>query len=235
LIDYLDPRCRPSNLDGYGNVSLLLAAVRRALPHFRGKVLDVGCGTMPYKSLIVSQAAVTELVGVDLPTDSYTPDIEWDGVTLPLPDNSVDSAMMTEVLEHCPDAGAVLKEVSRVLRPGGFIFLTVPFIWPMHDVPYDEFRYTAFSLRRLMVDAGFAQPQIEGTGGANAMLAVILGLWVRRRPISSRVHLVTRPLFSFLLWPLVWVLMRTDRRPTELGESTLIVGLSAMARKPFVS
>jgi SAM-dependent methyltransferase len=144
----------------------------------------------------------------------------------------VDSALLTEVLEHCPDPEIVLREVCRVLRPGGFLFLTVPFIWPIHDVPNDEFRYTPFSLVRLLESAGFANPFIEATGGRHAMLAVTLGLWVRRRELTSRIHVVTKTVLSVLLWPIIWLLMKIDQRPRQLGESTLLVGLSVSVNKP---
>jgi SAM-dependent methyltransferase len=234
MIDYLAPKCRPSTLDNYANVRLLLGAVRRALCNFKGEVLDVGCGRMPYKSLILSEPSrATHCIGLDLPANDYgSPDLVWDGRTIPLPDSSVDGAILTEVLEHCPDAEVVLREVLRVLRPGGFLFLTVPFIWPIHDVPYDEFRYTPFSLRRILENVGFPNPSIEATGGRHATLAVILGLWVRRRPLTSRVHLVTKALLSVLLWPIVWLLMKIDERPEELTESTLFVGLSSSVYKP---
>jgi SAM-dependent methyltransferase len=233
MIDYLSPRCRPSTLDGYGNVSLLLAAVRRALPRFKGEVLDVGCGSMPYKSLILAPPSqAVRVTGLDLAGDKYSPDLVWDGKAIPLPDASVDSAMLTEVLEHCPEPGNVLREVARVMRPGGFLFLTVPFIWPIHEVPHDEFRYTPYSLRRILEDTGFDQIEIEATGGRHAMLGVVLGLCVRRRgPITSRAHLVVRKVLSVLLWPVVWLLIKIDRRPAELGESTLLVGLSATASR----
>lgn len=235
MIDYLAPQCRPSTLDSYANVRLLLGAVERALGQFKGEVLDVGCGHMPYKSLILSaRSRATRCIGVDLPSQTYQqPDLLWDGKTIPLPDGSVDSAMLTEVLEHCPDAQAVLQEVHRVLRPGGFLFLTVPFIWPIHEVPYDEFRYTPYSLRRILEEVGFQNPEIEATGGRHAMLAVTLGLWVRRRELTSRVHILTKAALSLLLWPLIWMLVRMDHRPEKLGESTLLVGLSATANKPL--
>ena len=234
MINYLAPQCRPSTLDSYGNVCLLLGAVQRALGNFRGEVLDVGCGRMPYKSLILcAPSRATRYIGLDLPTDNYdAPDLSWDGLTIPLPDCSVDSTMLTEVLEHCPEAEAVLREVRRVLRPGGFLFLTVPFIWPIHCVPYDEFRYTPFSLHRILESVGFPNPSIEATGGRHAVLAVILGLWVRRRPLTSRVHVVTKAVVSFLLAPVIWLLMKMDKRPEQLAENTLFVGLSVSVHKP---
>jgi SAM-dependent methyltransferase len=234
MIDYLSPQCRPSTLDSYGNVHLILGALQRELSKVKGAVLDVGCGRMPYKPLILSEPSrATKYVGLDIPNGHYTtPDLVWDGKSIPLPDCSVDTAILTEVLEHCPDGAAVLREVYRVLRPNGFLFLTVPFVWPIHCVPYDEFRYTPFSLRRILEDVGFSGPSIEATGGRHAVLAVILGLWVRRRPLTSRVHLVTKVVLSCLLWPLIWALVEIDKRPKTLEESTLFVGLSVSVHKP---
>ncbi len=236
MIDYLKPKCTASTIDGYTNVTLLLNSVKRVVDRFSGTLLDIGCGHMPYRSLILEQSTkVTGYKGMDLyetgsPYDP--PDVIWDGSTIPLPDNSVDSALMTEVLEHCPNALRVLQESFRVLKPGGFLFVTVPFIWPMHDVPYDEFRYTAYSLRRFYQQVGFENIVIEGTGGRHAVLATTLGLWARRRPLTSRVHVVTKKLFSILLVPIIRLLTSLDERPTELGESTLVVGLCVTANKP---
>ena len=111
------------------------------------------------------------------------------------------------------------------------MFLTVPFIWPIHTVPHDEFRYTPFALRRLLDQAGFRNPIIEATGGRHAVLALTLGLWVRRRPLTSRVHVVTRAVLSSLTWPIIWLLLKMDTCPQEFEESTMIVGLSAKAFK----
>ena len=232
---YLQPPCRPSTLDSFGNRRLILAALTAALPGFSGTVLDVGCGHKPYKPLLLSPPSrATRYIGLDLPDNCYSqPDIEWDGHTIPLADASVDSCLFTEVLEHCPDGAAVLGEVWRVLKPGGYLFLTVPFIWPIHTVPHDEYRYTPFSLKRLLHGAGFLITDMKATGGRNAVLSIMLGLWVRRRPLTSRVHLVTKPLLSFLLWPIIWWLLHKDVPPSEFSESALIVGLSAAARKPL--
>jgi len=230
---YLAPPCRPSTLDSFGNRRLLLRALKEALANFKGRLLDVGCGHQPYRSLLLAPPSqATEYIGMDLPDNLYQPpDLPWNGQRIPLDDASVDSALLTEVLEHCPDPEAVLGEVARVLKPGGFMFLTVPFIWPIHTVPHDEFRYTPFALRRLLERTGFQNPVIEATGGRHAVLALTLGLWVRRRPLTSRVHVVTRAVLSILLWPVTCLLLKMDNRPPEFEESTMIVGLSAQAFK----
>jgi SAM-dependent methyltransferase len=230
---YLAQPCRPSTLDSFGNRRLILAALQASLPHFSGVVLDVGCGHKPYKNLVLSSPSRAEhYIGLDLPDNIYgTPDLKWNGKKIPLEEDATDSVLLTEVLEHCPNPLEVLMEVRRVLKPGGFLFLTVPFIWPIHTVPHDEYRYTPFALRRIIEQAGFPNPKIEATGGRHAVLALTLGLWVRRRPINSRGHVVVRAILSLVLWPVIWLLLKLDKRP-EFEESAMIVGLSASAFKP---
>jgi SAM-dependent methyltransferase len=160
----------------------LLEAVNWAAPRFKGRLLDVGCGSMPYREYLQGlNPGIREYIGVDLPQSGYgKPDVEWDGITLPFPDGHADCAMATEVLEHCPQPQQVLSEIRRVLRPGGKLFLTVPFLWPLHCVPHDEYRYTPFSLQRLLDGAGFTDIELQSTGGYNRALASVLCLYFGR-------------------------------------------------------
>ena len=88
--------------------------------------------------------------------------------------------MATEVLEHCPEPQVIINEVYRVLEDKAVFFMTVPFIWNLHEVPYDEYRYTPFALKRLLQNAGFRQIDIKAHGGWNASLALMLAMWCRR-------------------------------------------------------
>jgi len=64
------------------------------------------------------------------------------------------------------------------------------------------------------------------------VLALTLGLWVRRRPLTSRIHVVAKALLSLALCPVIWLLLKMDKPPERFEESTMIVGLSASAHKP---
>jgi hypothetical protein len=121
-----------------------------------------------------------------------------------------------------------MREIFRVLSPGGFVFFTVPFVWPLHDAPHDEYRYTPYALRRHLEAAGFRVARLEALGGWNASLAQLLGLWARRRPMPKPL----RSVVSFLLWPIVWLLHVTDRRPDEFGNAVMYTGLAGRAEKP---
>ena len=121
-----------------------------------------------------------------------------------------------------------MRETLRVLRPGGLLFFTVPFLWPLHDVPFDEYRYTPFALERHLQRAGFANVTLRALGGWDASVAQMIGLWVRRRPMSA----VRRAILSTCAVPIVRYLLAVDRPSPQFGESTMITGIAGTARKP---
>ena len=127
---------------------------------FEGELLDIGCGKMPYKKYILEHSRVTNYVGLDIEQAlvydaKLKPDHTWDGKIMPFENESFNCTFGTEVLEHCPEPEIVLKEVHRVLKPNGIFFFTVPFLWNLHEVPHDEYRYTPFSLERHLKNSGF--------------------------------------------------------------------------------
>lgn len=227
---YLTPRLTARNMDLYLVRRSILRALNETLSRFSGTFLDVGCGHMPYISTILSAPSHVDMyIGLDIRSDIYTKlDVEWDGKVMPFSTDTIDCAMATEVLEHCPKPDIVLAEVLRVLRPGGLFFLTVPFIWPLHDVPYDEYRYTPFALERLLRNAGFGEIELQALGGWDASLAQMIGLWARRRPMSRFLRAILLstaiPFYAYLVWH--------DSRPITYSESTMITGISGTAIKP---
>ena len=149
---FVHPEWGPYSIDSHHLRVSILKAVQDALPLFHGTILDVGCGEMPYRDLLLeAPSRATRYIGLDLAGTAYSrhqPDVFWNGAVIPLRDASVESALATEVLEHCPEPLRTLSEIHRVLKPGGVLLITVPFLWPIHDPPYDEYRYTPFSLER---------------------------------------------------------------------------------------
>jgi SAM-dependent methyltransferase len=221
-----------TTLDSYLAKRSLLEQVTKRRADFSGTLLDIGCGDMPYKALLTREPSrISRYLGLDLAVNDYSKagvDLFWDGRTIPLPDESVDCAIATEVLEHCPDPTSVLKETLRVLRPGGLLFVTVPFLWPLHDVPHDEYRYTPFALTRHLEAAGYRDVRLEALGGWDASLGQMIGLWVRRRPMRKSL----RTILSLLAAPVVKVLIALDRPPSPFGERQMITGLAGTAKKP---
>jgi SAM-dependent methyltransferase len=231
--EFIEIRLRPATMFYYTPRTGILRAVSEAAAGFRGVVLDVGCGFMPYREIIESNEQVERYVGMDLAGSelygSVEPDLIWQGNAIPLDDASVDGLMATEFLEHHSDPQTVLAEFLRVLRPGGVLFATVPFIWNLHEIPHDEYRYTPYSLRRVIEGAGFADVEIRGLGGWHAALAQMIGLWITFASLPGAL----RPLVRISLFPLFALLIKMDRRPNEFdgGPNSMFTGLSVSARR----
>lgn len=183
------------------------------LHEFRGVVLDVGCGRMRYKPNILSEKKVTQYVGLDLvesDTFKYTvkPDVSWDGITMPLADNSIDTAVCFEVLEHCDDPSIVVRETFRVLKPGATVFFHTPFLYQLHGIPYDFQRLTPFGIEKLFRDAGFSQVHTEASGSIDSSLGQMIAMWILHRPMSLWARRILRRLFV----PIYRTLLRWDAK-----------------------
>ena len=208
----------------------ILTKLKAALPFFSGTLLDVGCGHMPYKSAVLGADGVSNYIGMDLSDNrSYAnkPDINWDGVVIPLGDGTVDCALATEVLEHCPYPEETLTEIRRVLKPEGVLFITVPFIWMLHETPYDEYRYTPFALKRIVEASGFKVIELSALGGWNASLAQFIANWL----YYSEGNRLLRRVGKVLFFPIFKSLIRHDKTPREFQTGQMINGLSCLARR----
>lgn len=177
------------DLPGYKSLShsryltyqTLIADLEEQLATLEGKVIDVGCGVQPYRRFLGPK--VTEHVGVDRLGAFAQPDLEGDALNLPVPDGSFDAALSTQVLEHVPDPTLALKELARVLRPGGTLILTCPGTWPHHEEPYDFYRYTRFGLEHLLAGAGFRVVELKPQGGTWATIGQMICLEITRWPL----------------------------------------------------
>ncbi len=120
-----------------------------------GRTLDVGCGSKPYEQLYHS----TEYVGLeyDTPQNRASKEAEYfyNGDTFPFEDGSFDSLVANQVFEHVFNPEQFLDEMFRVLKPGGMLLMTIPFVWDEHEQPYDFARYSSFGIRCLLEDHGF--------------------------------------------------------------------------------
>lgn len=199
--------------------------IAKSLP-YRGRVIDLGCGTSPYKKVILDVA--DEYVGVDWEYsfhDQSNVDVFADLTRrLPFEDNHADTVVAFQVMEHLPEPTFFLAECWRILRPSGRLFITVPFMWHVHEAPHDYFRYTRYGLRYILEKNGFAEIEVrENTG--------FWQMWVLK--FNYHTTRFARGPLAYLWAPVWWlgqtlspVLDRYDKSPQET------VSYTVTARKP---
>lgn len=198
----------------YLTILMLEQSLRQCAPYARGQLLDVGCGQRPYEKTFFSGAQ--KYTGCDYLSDRSRPDVVCSALDLTFPDNAFDTVTSTEVLEHVPDPLRALREMQRVLKPGGHLILSTPMYWPRHEVPYDFFRYPYDGMLHLVQESGFELVKIFNRGRSYAFLGQAIQ---HVHPVRWRgfVWLVNR----FFLW--------CDR---HLHHDALSLGWTVIARKP---
>ena len=168
----------------------------------RGQLIDLGCGRMPYRAALLP--LVEDYDGLDpFPrSDQVRYTCSMTDMT-EVPDASYDSAICLEVLEHVPDPAAALRETARILKPGGWLVLSVPHLSRLHDEPHDYFRYTSHGLCRLLESSGFEVVELQVKGGlfgflshqfSTLLLTTVWGVPLLRDLVYAlNAWLVTRP------------------------------------------
>lgn len=137
------------------------------------RVLDASAGTRPFASMFGRQ----HYQSCDVPGGFYKGkhDFECYLEAIPKPDASYDAIVLTQVLEHVPNPEKVLKELARVMRPGGKLLLSVPLNGPLHGEPWHFFHFTHFGLAQLAINTGWRVASCEKIGGAFWLIGKRLG------------------------------------------------------------
>jgi len=127
----------------------------------KGILLDLGCGQQPYQSIY--KGLFKQVVTGDSELRSRI-NARLSSVALPFRDNSFDVVLISEVIEHIDEVSLTLSEISRILRPGGHLFITWPFMWPLHELPRDYTRFTEYGMERLLANSGLQIENLERRG-----------------------------------------------------------------------
>lgn len=195
--------------------------VAQSLP-YQGLVIDLGCGTAPYKEDILNIAE--EYIGVDWENSLHNQtnvDIFANICEkLPFDDGYADTVTSFQVLEHLAEPHFFLSECYRILKSGGRIFITVPFMWHVHEEPHDYFRYTKYGLEYLLNKSGFVDIEIKENTGFWQM-------WI----LKFNYHTLRfAPGFLRYFWIPIWwigqiispILDKYDKHPQETGSYTVL-------------
>lgn len=168
------------------------------------RVLDVGSGNCNIKDFL---AADNYVVRLDYPSTSshysLLPDVYADGCTLPFKNDTFDCVILLEVLEHIDKPSVALSEIQRVLKGGGKLLLSVPFCYPIHDVPYDYFRYSKYGIQYLLNISNLSCSIIMETVNPFVtifqLVNLVLLLTVKKLEETSRLLAL---LFAFAAYPM---------------------------------
>jgi SAM-dependent methyltransferase len=217
------------------------AAVGEFLAHHKhlihGRLLDAGAGNQPYKEWY--EPLVTDAISVDAaPIEGLDALALVD--RLPFGEKTFDVVLATEVLEHVDDAEVACSELLRVLKPGGHVIVTVPYLYPTHEAPYDYRRFTHFGLQKLLERRGFDDVQVFAKGGGGTLVAhyVVLAS-TRAAQLAGRIGRAegdsAEPQWvrKLIAWPQHAMLRKRQVSMPVTGTSTRIsLGYMAVARRP---
>ena len=133
----------------------------------RGDVLDFGAGSGKQAKLAKVRATTSATLDID---PALHPDIVGDVLDPPIPDNSYDTIISNQVMEHVEKPWMMIHHIARILRPGGMCILSAPFMAPFHANPTDFFRFTEQGMRSLCEKEGLEIVLCTKHGGYFASL-----------------------------------------------------------------
>jgi SAM-dependent methyltransferase len=151
------------------NLSLYRALRAAAREHVHGRLLDAGAGRMAYRAMLEEFAESYE--GLDLADSTGRLDHVADLQATGLPDDAYDTVFCTQVLQHLPEPEKAIREMARVLKPGGKAVISVPHLVWMHNEPHDYWRFTRYGMGHLLEKAGLRVVSAEPVGGLICFLA----------------------------------------------------------------
>lgn len=159
--------------------------ISKHIKNIGGVVIDLGGGKNPSYERFW-HVKPEKFIRVDI-NEKTEPNVVADlNKPLPFPDNFADSVFLFNVIYILEDPAAVLKEINRILKPGGKLFLTSPFIFNEAKEPSDYWRFTSEGLEKLLSDSDF-----------NNILIILVG-----ERFSSVAYILTPFLF---FWPIKFI------------------------------
>ncbi len=175
------------------------------------RVLDVGCGDKPYYPFFADRAS--EYVGVD--ANHPDADLHAPVESLPVEDASFDLVLCTQVLEHADDPAQVVRELRRVVRPGGRVLASTHGVQVYHPDPVDLRRWTHAGLQRLFEENGdWSSLTVVPSSGTTACVGMLVALYVDLLARRARIGAVGRVVVAGLNTTAAAI----DRRSCRLRE-----------------
>ncbi len=188
-------------------------------------ILDVGAGGGHYRGFFKDKHYLA--ADLCLAQDTYKGlDVISDICNLSFKDSSIDNVMCIEVIEHSLEPERLFKELNRILKKGGRLLLTSPLCCGEHMQPYDFYRYTRFSLSKMLETTGFEIKNITTRGGYFTLIGYLLSRvpdnisFIEKMPsiLKNPIKKILRIFFIYLLSPLfIHIDFLDNKKCTTLG------------------
>jgi SAM-dependent methyltransferase len=193
--------------------------------HVRGLALDIGAGRLAWRDLIAASAE--RYVATDAfethPDIAFVSDVQGN---LPVADRTFDSAFCCSVLEHTQEPWKAFDEFYRVLKPGGKMVLSVPFLYYLHGQPSDYYRFTRYGVENLARKSGFEIVELADAGG--------LGHSVLQALSMLTTSVLFHPSFPYAARGVCWLLTRMARLIDAVDRGRLFAqSINAVLRRPL--
>jgi len=150
-----------------------------------GLLLDMGCGKVPFYESY--RECVSDNVCIDWPGSIHSNahvDVFCDlSRTLPFAACTFDTILSSDVIEHLPNPELAFSEMGRLLKPNGILLLNTPFLYMLHEIPNDYYRFTKYAIKRLLNTAGLELVRLEEVGGYGAVIADLVAKAMTALPL----------------------------------------------------
>lgn len=160
------------------------------------RIVDIGCGMKPYYPFFASIS--DKYIGIDMPGVPRV-EIYGDASSIPLKDCTADIVLCFQVLEHIRYPEVFIRDVERILRPGGMLLLSTHGTMVYHPYPGDYWRWTHEGLQAIFERSGLIVNKINPLGENGAALAFLFATQVE---FLLQKRKITKPL-KRLLVPLI--------------------------------
>ena len=175
----------------------LFELIKNYAKNIDGRILDVGCGKKPYRSLFMC----SEYIGLEIDTEegkkNNNADFFYNGESIPFDDASFDAIICNQVLEHVFSPDSFIRELHRVLKAGGKLILSVPFVWDEHEQPRDFARYTSFGLTHILQNNGFDIISDDKTCADSSIIFQLINAYIYKTLQTK--YVVFNALYTLLL------------------------------------
>jgi ubiquinone/menaquinone biosynthesis C-methylase UbiE len=205
-------------------------------------VIEIGGGNALMRSVLKQACRATKYISSDISPTENT-DVICDAQDMIFLDGEADLIAAFEVMEHIPDTNMFLSEVNRVLRPGGYIVISVPFLYGKHDFQ-DFYRWTSQGLERVINENGMNVLLMKNRGGVFLTIVSLLSNYIhskfqpsennwRARGIWHKIYFGCMAIMMLPIHLLSWLALLVDMFVDR--NSANPSGFILIAQKPEVS